>query len=401
VDFAIDERTEALRAEVRAFLDEHLTDEVRERYARTGSAHDWGFHAALADKGWIGAAWPVDEGGQGRDPYEMEVLYDELQGAGAPTDGFSMSMVVAEIVRRVGTPEQRERILEPIRRGELTTAFGYSEPDVGSDLAAVSTTAVREGEGWRINGQKAFTTLAHEAGYVFMLARTNPEVSRHKGLTTFLVPTDDPGFSVAPMRTLGGERTNMTFYTDILVGDEARIGEVDGGWAIMMLALAFERGGEFAPQVRRLVEHAAGWARASGRESDPRLLRRLGEVATDYEVARLLGSRATWLRATASAGGIEGSMAKLYATESLLRGAGALLDAAGADGLRQTGDAAAAAGGEIEHAYRHAQVTTIYGGTSEILREQIAQHRLGMPRSRPARPPRQAPANHAAATNGR
>src|SRR4051812_36477175 len=129
MDFAIDDRTEALRAEVRAFLAEHLTDEVRERYARTGSAHDWGLHAALARRGWIGAAWPVAEGGQGRDPYEMEVLYEELQAAGAPTDGFSMSMVVAEIVRRVGTPEQRERILEPIRRGELTTAFGYSEPD--------------------------------------------------------------------------------------------------------------------------------------------------------------------------------------------------------------------------------------------------------------------------------
>jgi alkylation response protein AidB-like acyl-CoA dehydrogenase len=358
-------------------------------------------HAALASKGWIGAAWPVEEGGQGRDPYEMEVLYEELQAAGAPTDGFSMTMVVAEIVRRVGTPEQRERILEPIRRGELTTAFGYSEPDVGSDLAAVSTTAVRDGEGWRINGQKAFTTLAHEAGYVFLLARTNPDVPKHKGLTTFLVGTDDPGFALTPMRTLGGERTNMTFYTDVLVGDEARVGAVDGGWGVMMLALAFERGGEFAPQVRRLVEHTAGWARASGRAADPRLLRRLGQVAADYEVARVLGTRATWLRATDGAGGIEGSMAKLYATESLLRGAGALLDAAGADGLRQPPDAAAAAGGEIEHAYRHAQVTTIYGGTSEILREQIAQHRLGMPRSRPARPPRQTAAHDPAATDGR
>jgi alkylation response protein AidB-like acyl-CoA dehydrogenase len=395
MDFGIDERTEAFRREVRAFLAEHLTDEVRARYAATGSAHDWTLHRAMAQRGWIGAAWPVAEGGQGRDPYEMEILYDELQGAGAPTDGFSMTMVVAESLRRIGTPEQKERLLGPIRAGEMTIAFGYSEPDVGSDLASVSTTAIREGDGWRINGQKAFTTLAHEAAYVYLLARTDPAVAPHRGLTMFLVPTSAPGFSMTPVHTLGGERTNMTFYTDVVVGDDARVGAVDGGWAVVMLALAFERGAEFAPQVRRLVSHASRWAREAGSAGDRRVLARLGRVAADYEVARLLGSRATWLRAADTAGDIEGAMAKLYATEALVRGSRELLGAAGAEGLQQPSAPRAPAGGELEHSYRHAQVTTIYGGTSEILREQIAQRRLGMPRSRQAPVAKPKPAGEA------
>src|SRR5277367_166305 len=195
MDFAIDARTTAFRHEIRAFLAEHFTVEMRERMLKTGTMHDWDFYRALSQRGWIGAAWPENEGGQNRDAFDMEMLYQELAGAGAPTDGFSMSMIIAETLRRIGTPQQRELIIPRVQAGELVIALGYSEPEVGSDLASVQTTAVRDGAGWRINGQKVFTTLAHEAGYVFLLARTNPDRDRHRGLTVFLVSTDDPGFS--------------------------------------------------------------------------------------------------------------------------------------------------------------------------------------------------------------
>jgi alkylation response protein AidB-like acyl-CoA dehydrogenase len=386
VDFAINERTLAFQTELRAFLDEQLTDDIRQRVARTGTQHDWTFHRALAERGWIGAAWPVEEGGQGRDAFEMEILYQELAAAGAPTDGFSITMIIAETLRRLGTANQRVAFLPRIQAGKIIFSLGYSEPNVGSDLAAVQTSAVREGDAWRINGQKVFTTMAHEASYVFLLARTNPDRPRHKGLTVFIIPTETPGFSLAPVQTLGGERTNVTYYVDLMVPDALRVGEMDEGWAVVMTALAFERGGEFAAQLRRLVEATADWIAAEQLQSDRRLLRRLGRVVADAEVSRLLGARASWLRSGERAGDLEGSMAKLYATEALLAGAGELLDAAGPRGMLAPGAPGAPAHGHIQQTYRHAQVTTIYGGTSEILRSMIAERRLGLPRSRPATP---------------
>jgi 3-oxocholest-4-en-26-oyl-CoA dehydrogenase alpha subunit len=382
MDFAINEHTETFRDEVRQLLAEHFTDEVRDRVRETGTAHDWGLYRAMAERHWVGAAWPRAEGGLEMDPYDMEILYEELASAGAPTDGFSISMVVAETIRRVGTDEHRERVLGPIQRGEIVVSLGYSEPDVGSDLASVKTKAVREGDSWRIDGQKAFTTMAHEASYVFLLARTDPDVPAHRGLTLFLVPTGADGFSLDQVHTLGGERTNMTYFNEVLVGDENRVGEVNGGWKVIMLALAFERGGEFAAQLRRLTEAAALYAAESGLDQDATMLARVGRLRADAEVARLLGSRATWLRATDAAGDIEGTMAKLYATDALVRNSSETLDAAGAEGLRAGGVSSWAAA-HLEHAYMHSHVTTIYGGTSEILRGVIAERRLGMPRNRP------------------
>jgi alkylation response protein AidB-like acyl-CoA dehydrogenase len=388
MDFSLDERAEAFRAEVRDFLREHLTDAVRARVAATGTYHDWEFHRAVAAKGWIGAAWPVADGGHGRDRADMDILYEEMAAAGAPVEGLSVTLIIAETIRRAGTAEQKERILRPVREGRLLLSLGYTEPDAGSDLAAARTSAVRDGDGWRIDGQKNFTTHAHEAHYVFLLARTGPAAgtapqrAKHAGLTMFLVPTSAPGFSCAPVHTLSGERTNITYYSGVRVGDDARVGEVGQGWEIVSLALAFERGGEFAAQLRRLVRASVRWAHAAGRTGDPRLLRRLGHVVAETEVSRLLGAQATWMRSTAQAGAVEGAMAKVYATEALLRGSGAILDATGADGLLGPDSPGAAAEGELQHLYREAQISTLYGGTSEVLRGVVAERRLGLPRGR-------------------
>lgn len=384
MDFSIDERSERFRAEIRAFVAQHLTPEIRQQMLDTGSLHNWDFYRALSRQGWIGAAWPPEEGGRSLDSADIEILYQELAASGAPTDGFSMSMIIAETLRRIGTPEQRQLIIPRIQAGDLVIALGYSEPDAGSDLASVKTSARRDGDGWRINGQKVFTTLAHEAGYIFLLARSDPGQHRHRGLTVFLVPTDAPGFSLTPVHTLGGERTNVTFYSDIWVPDSMRVGEVGGGWSVVMLALAFERGGEFAAQLRRLVESTAEWAAAENLAQDRRLMRRLGKVAVDAQVARLLGARAASLRSGHNAGAIEGNMAKVYATERLLAGAGQLLDAAGVLGQLPPGDPRAPAHGHIQHTYRHAQITTIYGGTNDVLRGVVAERRLGLPKSRPS-----------------
>lgn len=370
MDFLVDEGTEAFRAEVRAVLAEHLTDDARARVRATGTAHWWPLHRAFAAAGWIGAAWPPEEGGQARSLHEMDVLYEEAARAGAPMAGFSTTMVVAETLRRAGTAEQRQRILPRILAGDLVIALGYSEPDAGSDVAAVQTRADRRSDGdWTINGQKAFTTTAEEAGYVFVLARTNTAAPKHRGLTLFLVPTNADGFGITPVHTLGGERTNMTFYADVIVGDDARVGGIDRGWETMLVALDFERGGEFAAEMRRLVDLTVAAARAGEVEDGDALLRGLGRAAAETEVAQLLGTRATCLRAQRLPANVEGTMAKLYATEALQRNASALLAAVGG------GDA-------LEELYRHSVVTTIYGGTSEILRGVVAERRLGLPRAR-------------------
>ena len=152
MDFATADTTESFREQVRSFLREHLTDEVRARMRETGTLHDWGFYRAMADQGWIGAGWPVEEGGQARDAYELDVLYQELAAAGAPMDGFSVTMIVAETLRRIGSPYLRDLILPRVRAGELVISLGYSEPDAGSDLISVRTSARREGDEWVIDG---------------------------------------------------------------------------------------------------------------------------------------------------------------------------------------------------------------------------------------------------------
>ncbi|WP_072801652.1 acyl-CoA dehydrogenase family protein [Rhodococcoides yunnanense] len=378
MDFTVSPQTEQFRTEVREVIRTHFTDDERHAVAQSGTKHSWPLHRGLAAAGMLGAAWPVSEGGQNRSPHEMDALYEEAARAGVPMAGFSTTMLVAETIRRVGTSEQRARVLPRVVAGEILIALGYSEPGVGSDVAAVQTRADRREDGtWVINGEKAFTTTAEEADYVFVLARTDQKATRHRGLSLFLVPTSSEGFAVSAMQTLGGERSNMTFFSDVVVDETALVGDVDTGWQTMLVALDFERGGEFAAEMKRMMDLVSTWATGEGNAVSSNTLRRIGRAATETAVAGLLGSRATSLRAEGRAANLEGTMAKLYATEALQRHSSQLLDALGTSGAAR-GNAVESA---IEGMYRHAFVTTIYGGTSEVLRGVIAERRLGMPRT--------------------
>ena len=170
----------------------------------TGTYHDWGLHRAFAEQGWIAAAWPKEWGGQERDAFEMLVMFEELARAGAPVDGWGTAELVANTLAIVGRPDQQQEIIPRVLGGEIVICLGYSEPDAGSDIASASTRAVRDGDGWVINGQKMFTTLAHESAYVWLLTRTNPDVPKHRGLTLFLVPMDTPGIEVRADRDARG-----------------------------------------------------------------------------------------------------------------------------------------------------------------------------------------------------
>jgi len=386
MDFRLGEGSDAVREETRRFLDEYLGDDVVERMHATGVHHDWGFHRARVEHGMLAPGWPEEYGGQGRDPLEVLAMAEEFQRAGAPTYAASTTLMVANIIRHVGTEEQKRLILPQALTGEIIIVLGFTEAESGSDVAAAQTRAVRDGDEWIINGQKMFTTNAQEAHYVFLLTRTNSDAAKHKGLTTFLVPLRQPGVEIQPVLTVSGERTNLTFYTDVRVDDSLRIGEIDGGWDVMTVSLTFERSLPQGGDSSRLLGAMERWARSSldeegrPRSEDPDVQARLGRAAAEIEVAVLLARRCAWVQQSGVLPGVEGSMAKLFATEALTRQSADFVDMLGPDGIRSDGDPTAVEGGIAEYLYRFALGTTTYGGTSEIQRNIIAQRGLGLPR---------------------
>ena len=387
MDFAINPEVAAFAAEVREFLAEHLTGEMRRRMHRTGTNHDWDLHRAIAARGWIAAALPGSP--HARDPFEMAVLFRELELADAPYHGLSVTMLAAGVLQQVGSEELRAKVLPQILAGNALVCLGYSEPDHGSDVAAASTRAIPDDEAhstWTISGQKMWTTLAHIAQHVLLLTRTDPDVPKHRGLTMFLVPLETPGITVQAVHTISGDRTNVTFYDDVIVGDECRVGDVNGGWRVMGVALALERGVMGGTALGEVLWRAArAWAADTGVLDRPRVRDLLARTRIDVEVAWLLAQHTAWIAASGASPSIEGSMTKLFASETYQRAAREWQDLAGAAGLLDMDAEGALAGGVFERAARHAPLTTIYGGTSEIQRNNIAERHLGLPSTRGGR----------------
>jgi alkylation response protein AidB-like acyl-CoA dehydrogenase len=386
MDFRMGEKSDAFRAEVREFLDEQMTHELEERLYRTGVSNDEDFTKALADNGYLALGWPVEWGGQGREPFEVMAYMEEVQKYDAPSYGIGTTINVARVLHALGTEEQKADILRPALRGEIIICLGFSEPESGSDVAAAQTKAVRDGDEWVINGQKMFTTNAHIGDYVFLLARTNPDVPKHKGLTTFLVPLKHPGVEVQAVFTLSGERTNITYYSDVRIPDAWRIGDVDGGWRVMTVSLQDEHSAGFGGRIASLLESTEAWAEETVDEDgrrrldDPEVRSRLGRARTEHEVSVLLQRRGTWMVEQGIVPEAEGPMSKLYSSEALERVAQDLTEMIGADALRSYFDPTAPQGGRIEHMLRFSVGTTIYAGTSEVQRNIIAQRGLGLPR---------------------
>ena len=180
--------------------------------------------------------------GPSGDPVQLHILFSEMEKAGAPYEALAVNILVAAVLDVVGSAFHRERVLNPLLAGCENICLGYSEPDAGSDLTAVTTKAVRTADGWLIRGQKIWTTMAQDAAWMFALTRTDPSEPPRRGATMFLVPMDSPGITVQPIPTMGGDRVNAVFLDDVRIGDEWRVGEVNGAWYVMGLALSLERG---------------------------------------------------------------------------------------------------------------------------------------------------------------
>ena len=391
MDFSISDDFTAQRAAAESWVQANLDPSWAEEQRRTGTKHTPELHALLAGAGVLGAGWPEEWGGTDVDVSYRVALLGVLAEAGVRNDAWGSTVLVLNTIKAVATEQQKREVIGAAIRGELLIALGYSEPDSGSDAAAAKTRAVRDGDEWVINGQKAFTSTVEACTHVFLLTRTDPERPKHEGLTMFLVPTDAPGFEVREIQTMGGTRTNFTFYTDVRVPDSARIGGVNEGWSVMRTAFDHEHAspgqGRGGPT---LAARAAAWARStpgsdgSLYESEPTIAERLARIAIDEEVARVLDLRVDWLRLRGQPSELEGSMAKLFSTERAQEHYADLLDMVGAAGVLQRGAAAAPLDGAFEHLFRMAAVETIRGGSSEILRDIVAQRRLGLPRARPS-----------------
>jgi alkylation response protein AidB-like acyl-CoA dehydrogenase len=381
----LDEDTQQFWGEVRAFFEEHVTDAVLDEERATGSGFSESLHLALGKRGWVAPRWPTAEGGAGLDALRARIIAEELARSRAPFILASTTLLPPIAIRMFGSAEMQSEILPRVADGTARICLGYTEPDCGSDLAAVRTRAVRDGASWIINGQKMFTTGAQHSQYCFLLVRTDPSNAMHKGLTVFLLPLDTAGVEIRPIGTLGGERTNFVYLHDVRVDDRWRIGEVNSGWAVVAAPLNAEHsmgGGDTAQtpspylaECEKLWRTTTDWAAATtadtGRSvlADPVVREVLAEIAVAIELAR----------------STPGPMGRIACSDTLIRTASQLLDLVGPTAQLCRATNGAAANGDLEEGFRYAPGTAIYGGSTDIARNMVAERILGLPRSTPRR----------------
>ena len=375
----------AFREEIRSWLAEHLTGEWASLRGLGGPGRDheayderlaWNRH--LAAHGWTCVGWPVEHGGRGLSLAQQVIFHEEYARADAPARVNHLGEeLLGPTLIALGTPEQQARFLPRIVAVEELWCQGYSEPDAGSDLANVQTRARLEGDEWVIDGQKVWTSLAHEADWIFVVARTEPGSQRHQGLSFLLVPVDQPGVEVRPIEQLtGGSEFNEVFFTGARTAADLVVGEVGGGWSVAMALLGFERGvSTLAQQVgfARELDGVIALARANGALDDPVLHDRLAQAKVELSVMH-----ANALRTLESPPPGAESIAKLVWSQWHRRLGELAMEVAGPDGLT-----VAQPPYELDQWQRlflFSRADTIYGGSDEIQRNILAERVLGLPK---------------------
>ena len=386
-DLSAEER--AFEAEVEAFLQANVSPEVMDRHPEqlsqtVDSPAKRAFIRKLADRGWLGMSWPKEYGGQEKSGIYDFILTEALSRYGAPQPGKGVGIVGKTLIRH-GSEAMKQAFLPRIIAGEIEFAIGYSEPGAGSDAANMQLRADRVEGGYRLNGQKSWTTSAHFADYYWLGARTDKS-SKHGGITLFMLPMNAEGLSIRPVHTIGDERTNEVFFDDVFAPDESVVGKVNAGWTYICEALDLERFammpvGPLEMKAKALVEHVQGASRdGAPLAHDPEVRRRIAAVATDLEVSRMLQRRVISEALGDRVPTVESSQYKLFMNESGQRLADAALDILGPEGTIRAGEDEAPIGGRFERSYRYTVVDTIGGGASEIQKNIIAARGLGLPR---------------------
>jgi len=334
----------------------------------------------LGERGWLAPGWPKRFGGMEGTPVQTALVEDALAYFRVLPAGRLVGVGVAgPMIMRFGNDEQKERYLPPIARGEIEFCLAYTEPEAGSDLGALQTRAVRDGDDYVIEGHKLFNTRAHYAQYHWLVARTDMSGDRREGYSFFVIDSKSPGIVVQKLVGLSNKRTNAVFYDSVRVPAEQLVGDEGRGWEYMTsAALAFERVFPVG-DVEREFDDLVAELRRRGPLSAP-ARQRLAEIATRLRIARLLSSRITWMQSRGKLPGYEADALKLFHSELWQQVASTGLALLGPVGALERGGPRAAMDGRFEYLYLDTQWRTIAGGTSEVMRNVIATRGLGLPR---------------------
>lgn len=392
MDFDLTPEQKQLEKDIKAYFEKYATLELHQEIDQFPEGEGplcKEFVRKLGRDGWMGIGWPREYGGQGRSSIDQYIFLDIAMGYYHIPIPMLALMTVGPTIMRVGTEEQKKKILPAILRGECVIAIAYTEPEAGTDLMALKTTAVRDGDHYVINGQKTFTSMGHTCDYYWLAVRTDPKAAKsYMGLSILLIDAKTPGITVEPIRTMSLLRLNHEFFENVRVSRESLIGEENKGAEYLFMQLAHERVGLVPHSFSlRAIKDAARWAsqtRFNGKTvlDQPWVRGRLVDMALEAEVLKLLNYRVAWMLTRGELPMVESSMIKVFGSEHIRRATDVSLQVMGLYGQLQTGSKWVPARGRPEHVYRMQVLLTFGGGTNEVLRDMMAMMGLGLPRSR-------------------
>ena len=400
MDFAYTTEQENLRQEVQAFIKENVTEEIRTEIEQFGSRQNRGsltsdLYKKISDKGWIGISWPKEYGGQGGSRIDQYIVEEEFSRIGVQVGGAGSG---APAILAAGTEEQKKYFLPGMIRGDISFALGFTEPQGGADLASLQCRAVRDGDDFVINGQKMYTTAAHYATHVYLMARTDPDAPKHKGISIFLIPMDTPGITVRPLWTIqnepkaphkttyGDDRTNETFFENVRIPASAMLGEEIQGWYVGAMGLNLDRVGasRYLLSVRR-DEDIINWTKENslGNYSlteDPSVTDKLADLWIDGQVCRLMTLRSMSMVERGETFTYEGSAEKIWAPEHGVRTTESVSQMLGLYGQLLNGSEDNVDDGVFAHNLMGAFQSGINHGSVQVMKDQVSRRGLGLPR---------------------
>jgi alkylation response protein AidB-like acyl-CoA dehydrogenase len=375
----------AAEAEYRAVISEFVEAELAANQSNIGISgvasrrsvgRSFEFSAKLAERGWLTPHWPPEYGGAGATAWEHIILGEEMWSRGEPRGPQYMNVNwIGPAIMAAGSAEQKDYHLKRISAGDVIWCQGFSEPDAGSDLASLSTTAVRDGDEYVVNGQKIWTSYANSAEFCFLLVRTDPAAEKHRGISILLTPTSTPGFEIRDIRGIVGEHAfHHLFFTDMRVPVSCRLGPENDGWAVVRRALSYERVG--SPRYARaalMLDEVARWAHARGKITDPAVAQRLALARAHCEAARLLAYCVIDDRNKQRQPGPNAYVARVAMVQAD-RAVGELaMDILGTEGLAENSLA--------DEQFRSALPAGVAAGTLEVQLNLVSRAVLGLPRS--------------------
>ena len=388
---AFTEEQDDLRKELRSYFADLMTPDVQEAMASGDGEYGGGelykrLVRQMGEDGWLGIGWPTEYGGQNRSMIDQLIFMDEASLVGAPVPFLTIN-TVGPTLMQYGTDEQRNEFLPKILKGQMHFSIGYSEPGAGTDLASLTTRAVRDGDEYVINGQKMWTSLIQYADYVWLAARTDPEAKKHKGLSMFLVSTDSPGFSWVPVNTVTGTNTSATFYEDVRVPAANLVGGENDGWKLITNQLNHERVALCsAAPVQNMLAEVRRWSHENRLPDGRRVIDQewvqlhLARVHAKVEFLKLINWKIAW-GVRNGVGPQDASATKVFGTEFAIEACRLLMEVLGPEAMVTRGSPGSVLRSRLERMYRSSLILTFGGGTNEVQRDIIAMVGLGMPRA--------------------